>query len=151
MLKAKAQDPSLEPSFLLCNVLDAKAACFWVLSQRSPTAIGEVDKYVELLPTIKQRANLRHMYMYMYMFMYMYMYLYLYLYLYMYMCMCMCMCMCMVCVCVCMRAGGKLPEALARCIRRGKGVYSICSSSDFRPGKCQLLVVREDWQAKGQS
>ena len=29
------------------------------------------------------------------------------------------------------------------------GVYSICSSSDFRPGKCQLLVVREDWQAKG--
>ncbi|CAE7238260.1 MET10 [Symbiodinium pilosum] len=28
-------------------------------------------------------------------------------------------------------------------------VYSICSSSDFRPGKCQLLVVREDWQAKG--
>jgi len=28
-------------------------------------------------------------------------------------------------------------------------VYSICSSSDYRPGKCQLLVVREDWQAKG--
>ena len=28
-------------------------------------------------------------------------------------------------------------------------VYSICSSSDFRPGKCQLLVVREDWEAKG--
>merc|ERR1712190_520025 len=27
-------------------------------------------------------------------------------------------------------------------------VYSICSSSDYRPGKCQLLVVREDWQAK---
>merc|ERR1719352_1534313 len=30
-------------------------------------------------------------------------------------------------------------------------VYSICSSSDYRPGKCQLLVVREDWQAKGGS
>merc|ERR1712048_1290393 len=29
-------------------------------------------------------------------------------------------------------------------------VYSICSSSDYRPGKCQLLVVREDWQAKGE-
>jgi sulfite reductase (NADPH) flavoprotein alpha-component len=28
-------------------------------------------------------------------------------------------------------------------------VYSICSSSDYHPGKCQLLVVREDWQAKG--
>jgi len=28
-------------------------------------------------------------------------------------------------------------------------VYSICSSTDYRPGKCQLLVVREDWQAKG--
>merc|ERR1712056_56892 len=28
-------------------------------------------------------------------------------------------------------------------------VYSICSSSDLHPGKCQLLVVREDWQAKG--
>eukprot|EP00931_Biecheleriopsis_adriatica_P094670 TRINITY_DN6829_c0_g1_i1.p1 TRINITY_DN6829_c0_g1~~TRINITY_DN6829_c0_g1_i1.p1 ORF type:complete len:507 (+),score=142.90 TRINITY_DN6829_c0_g1_i1:78-1523(+) len=28
-------------------------------------------------------------------------------------------------------------------------VYSICSSSDYRPGRCQLLVVREDWQAKG--
>lgn len=28
-------------------------------------------------------------------------------------------------------------------------VYSICSSSDYRPGKCQLLVVREDWGAKG--
>lgn len=28
-------------------------------------------------------------------------------------------------------------------------VYSICSSSDYRPGKCQLLVVREDWEAKG--
>jgi len=28
-------------------------------------------------------------------------------------------------------------------------VYSICSSSNYRPGKCQLLVVREDWQAKG--
>jgi len=28
-------------------------------------------------------------------------------------------------------------------------VYSICSSSDYRPGKCQLLVVQEDWQAKG--
>jgi len=28
-------------------------------------------------------------------------------------------------------------------------VYSICSSSDFHPGKCQLLVVREDWEAKG--
>lgn len=28
-------------------------------------------------------------------------------------------------------------------------VYSICSSSDYRPGKCQLLVVREDWAAKG--
>ena len=28
-------------------------------------------------------------------------------------------------------------------------VYSICSSSDYRPGKCQLMVVREDWQAKG--
>lgn len=28
-------------------------------------------------------------------------------------------------------------------------VYSICSSSDYRPGKCQLLVVREDWKAKG--
>merc|ERR1712190_250181 len=27
-------------------------------------------------------------------------------------------------------------------------VYSICSSSDYRPGKCQLLVVQEDWQAK---
>merc|ERR1719252_167079 len=27
-------------------------------------------------------------------------------------------------------------------------VYSICSSSKYRPGKCQLLVVREDWQAK---
>lgn len=27
-------------------------------------------------------------------------------------------------------------------------VYSICSSSDYRPGKCQLLVVREDWQIK---
>jgi len=27
-------------------------------------------------------------------------------------------------------------------------VYSICSSSDYRPGKCQLLVVREDWEAK---
>jgi sulfite reductase (NADPH) flavoprotein alpha-component len=27
-------------------------------------------------------------------------------------------------------------------------VYSICSSSDYHPGKCQLLVVREDWQAK---
>jgi len=27
-------------------------------------------------------------------------------------------------------------------------VYSICSSSNYRPGKCQLLVVREDWQAK---
>jgi len=26
-------------------------------------------------------------------------------------------------------------------------VYSICSSSDYRPGKCQLLVVREDWKA----
>jgi len=25
-------------------------------------------------------------------------------------------------------------------------VYSICSSSDYRPGKCQLLVVREDWR-----
>lgn len=31
------------------------------------------------------------------------------------------------------------------------GVYSICSSSDYHPGKCQLLVVREDWQAKGAS
>mmetsp|Transcript_37020 Transcript_37020/g.85451 ORF Transcript_37020/g.85451 Transcript_37020/m.85451 type:complete len:524 (-) Transcript_37020:62-1633(-) len=30
-------------------------------------------------------------------------------------------------------------------------VYSICSSSDYRPGKCQLLVVREDWQAKDGS
>jgi len=28
-------------------------------------------------------------------------------------------------------------------------VYSICSSSDLHPGKCQLLVVREDWEAKG--
>jgi len=28
-------------------------------------------------------------------------------------------------------------------------VYSIFSSSNYRPGKCQLLVVREDWQAKG--
>eukprot|EP00931_Biecheleriopsis_adriatica_P094673 TRINITY_DN6829_c0_g1_i4.p1 TRINITY_DN6829_c0_g1~~TRINITY_DN6829_c0_g1_i4.p1 ORF type:complete len:499 (+),score=137.51 TRINITY_DN6829_c0_g1_i4:130-1497(+) len=28
-------------------------------------------------------------------------------------------------------------------------VYSICSSTDYRPGRCQLLVVREDWQAKG--
>ena len=28
-------------------------------------------------------------------------------------------------------------------------VYSICSSSDYRPGKCQLLVVREDWEANG--
>lgn len=28
-------------------------------------------------------------------------------------------------------------------------VYSICSSSDYHPGKCQLLVVREDWNAKG--
>ena len=28
-------------------------------------------------------------------------------------------------------------------------MYSICSSSDYHPGKCQLLVVREDWQAKG--
>lgn len=28
-------------------------------------------------------------------------------------------------------------------------VYSICSSSDYRPGKCQLLVVQEDWEAKG--
>mmetsp|Transcript_18848 Transcript_18848/g.48981 ORF Transcript_18848/g.48981 Transcript_18848/m.48981 type:complete len:507 (-) Transcript_18848:399-1919(-) len=28
-------------------------------------------------------------------------------------------------------------------------VYSICSSTAYRPGKCQLLVVREDWQAKG--
>jgi len=27
-------------------------------------------------------------------------------------------------------------------------VYSICSSTDYRPGKCQLLVVQEDWQAK---
>jgi len=27
-------------------------------------------------------------------------------------------------------------------------VYSICSSSDYHPGRCQLLVVREDWQAK---
>lgn len=27
-------------------------------------------------------------------------------------------------------------------------VYSICSSTDYRPGRCQLLVVREDWQAK---
>jgi len=27
-------------------------------------------------------------------------------------------------------------------------VYSICSSSNYRPGKCQLLVVREDWKAK---
>lgn len=30
-------------------------------------------------------------------------------------------------------------------------VYSICSSSKYRPGKCQLLVVREDWQAKDGS
>jgi len=28
-------------------------------------------------------------------------------------------------------------------------VYSICSSTAYRPGKCQLLVVQEDWQAKG--
>lgn len=28
-------------------------------------------------------------------------------------------------------------------------VYSICSSSNYLPGKCQLLVVREDWEAKG--
>jgi sulfite reductase (NADPH) flavoprotein alpha-component len=28
-------------------------------------------------------------------------------------------------------------------------VYSICSSTEYHPGKCQLLVVREDWQAKG--
>lgn len=28
-------------------------------------------------------------------------------------------------------------------------VYSICSSSSYRPGRCQLLVVREDWQALG--
>jgi len=27
-------------------------------------------------------------------------------------------------------------------------VYSICSSSDYRPGKVQLLVVREDWETK---
>jgi len=27
-------------------------------------------------------------------------------------------------------------------------VYSICSSTKYRPGKCQLLVVREDWQGK---
>jgi sulfite reductase (NADPH) flavoprotein alpha-component len=30
-------------------------------------------------------------------------------------------------------------------------VYSICSSTSYRPGKCQLLVVREDWQAKDGS
>jgi len=30
-------------------------------------------------------------------------------------------------------------------------VYSICSSTAYRPGKCQLLVVREDWQAKDGS
>jgi len=28
-------------------------------------------------------------------------------------------------------------------------VYSICSSTAYRPGKCQLLVVVEDWVAKG--
>eukprot|EP00929_Paragymnodinium_shiwhaense_P015005 TRINITY_DN122_c0_g1_i5.p1 TRINITY_DN122_c0_g1~~TRINITY_DN122_c0_g1_i5.p1 ORF type:complete len:527 (+),score=152.47 TRINITY_DN122_c0_g1_i5:80-1582(+) len=28
-------------------------------------------------------------------------------------------------------------------------VYSICSSTRYRPGKCQLLVVQEDWVAKG--
>jgi sulfite reductase (NADPH) flavoprotein alpha-component len=30
-------------------------------------------------------------------------------------------------------------------------VYSICSSTNYRPGKCQLLVVREDWQAKDKT
>lgn len=42
------------------------------------------------------------------------------------------------------------PEKLMELIPTIKQrVYSICSSSDFRPGKCQLLVVQEDWEAKG--
>jgi len=30
-------------------------------------------------------------------------------------------------------------------------VYSICSSSNYHPGQCQLLVVQENWEAKGGS
>jgi sulfite reductase (NADPH) flavoprotein alpha-component len=39
----------------------------------------------------------------------------------------------------------KYPELIPTIKQR---VYSICSSSSYHPGKCQLLVVREDWQAK---
>ena len=64
-----------------------------------------MEKYVELLPTIKQRTSLRS------------------------------------------KKGCRRAHVPGN--QQVTGVYSICSSSDFRPGKCQLLVVREDWQAKG--